>query len=623
MIVPASGAQPAPAAQRLTAKLEHVSVSVDPAEAGTPVPQDFLGLSFEVAALPQLAGYASHGDLVTLLRSLGVGVLRFGGVTADEQIAWRDERTPRPSWALGVLEAGSLWELGSLAQASGWHVLLTLGMGHYAPQAAAREAAVAKAALGSSLEAIELGNEPDAYAAHGLRAQPWTFVQYSEQVSAYRAAIEALAAGIPLAGPDTSGSSAYESWGPGEAVDQRPALLTGHHYPMGCKEQPAPSIARLLSPQIRKLEKRSLHRYLLVADEAGIPFRMDEANTVSCGGVPGISDTFASALWALAYVTRAMSMGAAGINLESNPNNCVGYTLLCALTPEAAADGELGAQPEWYALLLAKALLGERPLPTSISRAPTGEPRRQRVPRPRWDAALRDRRRRPAGRAPRGRLVARGRWLSWGEHPVVDGAIATGALGGAAGWSGGGGRRPVERARGAAARRQSRRCDHGRCSAEQRRIADGVAGGERHHDHHRRQLEPMTGVFVTGGSGFIGGQLIERLRGEGHLVRALARSDAAAEGVGARGAEPVTGELADVAAMRAGADGCQLAFHAAATLGDWGRREEFERGNVEGTETLCTRAGRRRAALRPRRHRGGADGWQAPGAGRRDGAAAP
>ncbi len=107
----------------------------------------------------------------------------------------------------------------------------------------------------------------------------------------------------------------------------------------------------------------------------------------------------------------------------------------------------------------------------------------------------------------------------------------------------------------------------------------------------------MTGVFVTGGSGFIGGQLIERLRGEGHLVRALARSAAAAESVGARGAEPVTGELADVAAIRAGADGCQLAFHAAATLGDWGRREDFERGNVEGTRNVlhaCREAGVRR-----------------------------
>jgi len=346
-----------------------LSVAVQPGEPGPAVPRNFLGLSFEVAALAQLASYWSHGNLVTFLRSLGVGALRFGGVTADEQIAWRDERTPRPSWALGVLEGGSLQELGSLAAESGWRVLLTLGLGHYDPEAAAREAAVAKAALGESLEAIEIGNEPNSYGAHGLRPLPWTFVQYDEQISAYREAIEALAPGIPLAGPDSSGSSAYQSWGWAEAVDQHPALLTGHHYPLGCKEQPAPSIPRLLSPRIRALEEGSLHTYLFIAQQAGVPFRMDESNTVSCGGVPGISDTFASALWAVAYVTRAMSMGAAGINLEGNPNNCVGYTPLCAPTPEAAAAGELQAQPEWYALLLVKALIGERPLPVSM-RAP-------------------------------------------------------------------------------------------------------------------------------------------------------------------------------------------------------------------------------------------------------------
>jgi len=107
----------------------------------------------------------------------------------------------------------------------------------------------------------------------------------------------------------------------------------------------------------------------------------------------------------------------------------------------------------------------------------------------------------------------------------------------------------------------------------------------------------MAEVFVTGGSGFIGARLIERLRADGHTVRALARSSAAAERVRAAGAEPVSGELADTAAMRAGADGCELAFHAAATLGDWGSREDFERGNVQGTENAlkaCAEAGVRR-----------------------------
>jgi nucleoside-diphosphate-sugar epimerase len=107
----------------------------------------------------------------------------------------------------------------------------------------------------------------------------------------------------------------------------------------------------------------------------------------------------------------------------------------------------------------------------------------------------------------------------------------------------------------------------------------------------------MTGVFVTGGSGFIGGRLIERLRADGHDVRALARSSTAAERVRSLGAEPVEGDLADAAAMSAGAQGAELAFHAAATLGDWGRREDFERGNVQGTSNAlraCAEAGVRR-----------------------------
>ena len=84
----------------------------------------------------------------------------------------------------------------------------------------------------------------------------------------------------------------------------------------------------------------------------------------------------------------------------------------------------------------------------------------------------------------------------------------------------------------------------------------------------------MAQVFVTGGSGFIGGRLIERLIADGHSVRALARSQAAAERVREHGAEPVRGELGDGASLRAGAEGCGLAFHAAATLGDWGRRDQ-------------------------------------------------
>src|SRR5271166_483084 len=107
----------------------------------------------------------------------------------------------------------------------------------------------------------------------------------------------------------------------------------------------------------------------------------------------------------------------------------------------------------------------------------------------------------------------------------------------------------------------------------------------------------MATIFITGGSGFIGGRLIERLVAAGHSIRALARSDQAAARVADRGAEPVMGDLSDVSAMRAGAAGCELAYHAAAKLGDWGTREEFERENVHGTQnalSACAEAGVRR-----------------------------
>ena len=107
----------------------------------------------------------------------------------------------------------------------------------------------------------------------------------------------------------------------------------------------------------------------------------------------------------------------------------------------------------------------------------------------------------------------------------------------------------------------------------------------------------MPTAFVTGGSGFIGGALIRRLTREGWTVRALARSESSERKVREAGAEPVRGDVEDAASMRAGAEGCEYAFHAAAMVGDWGTRDEFERLNVAGTQNAlnaCAQAGVRR-----------------------------
>src|SRR4051812_38112289 len=97
-------------------------------------------------------------------------------------------------------------------------------------------------------------------------------------------------------------------------------------------------------------------------------------------------------------------------------------------------------------------------------------------------------------------------------------------------------------------------------------------------------------AFVTGGSGFVGRNLIAALRESGAQVRALARSAAAMQAVERAGAEPVAGDLDDEAAMRAGMAGCDVVFHAAAQVGDWGNFADFYRANVAGTEHVLAAA---------------------------------
>jgi len=104
-------------------------------------------------------------------------------------------------------------------------------------------------------------------------------------------------------------------------------------------------------------------------------------------------------------------------------------------------------------------------------------------------------------------------------------------------------------------------------------------------------------IFITGGSGFLGRQLIADLVADGHRVRALARSEQSAATVKALGAEAVIGDLDDLDAMRSGMAGCSAAIHGAAKVGEWGRWEDFLRDTVEGTENVVAAA---RAAKLPR-----------------------
>ena len=268
--------------------------------------QRFLGLSFEAAALDQLAQYADRGDLVEPAALAGArrAALRRHHRRSERRLD--RPSTPRARRGRRARSAPRRCDaIGALARRSGWKVLLTVGLAHYEPRAAAREVAAAHRALGPYLAAVEIGNEPNAYGSHGFRALPWIAQGYEEEVSEYREAIAALTPGVPIAGPDVSGSGVFPEWGEEEA-------LVAAAGPADRAPLPARMRADARRPRSKRCSapppadaRRTRWRPTCGVARTGIPLRIDEANSVSCGGVAGISDTFASALWATGYITQA------------------------------------------------------------------------------------------------------------------------------------------------------------------------------------------------------------------------------------------------------------------------------------------------------------------------------
>jgi len=91
-------------------------------------------------------------------------------------------------------------------------------------------------------------------------------------------------------------------------------------------------------------------------------------------------------------------------------------------------------------------------------------------------------------------------------------------------------------------------------------------------------------ALVTGGGGFLGGAIVDRLLARGVEVRSLARGVYPA--LEAKGVEAVRGDLADRETVRSAAGGCDVVFHVAAKPGVWGPYDDFHRPNTVGTENV-------------------------------------
>jgi nucleoside-diphosphate-sugar epimerase len=99
-------------------------------------------------------------------------------------------------------------------------------------------------------------------------------------------------------------------------------------------------------------------------------------------------------------------------------------------------------------------------------------------------------------------------------------------------------------------------------------------------------------AVVTGGTGFIGGRLVEELVSNGYEVRCLVRDTSDVKMLKELGAELLHGDLGNRDSLERLPEGGDVVFHVAAHVTDWGPRDVFRRYNVDATQTLL------RASLR-------------------------
>ena len=368
-----------------------VTITIDTGHPGPVVPADFAGLSFERGPLNRgnagVAGYLfnpGNNSLITLFRNLGLGSLRIGGGTVDQQI-------PAGTGGDGFTGIDNLF---AFAAEAGVQVIYTLRMLNPAaqpvsdlPSVNARVARHIWDRYRDSVASFAIGNEPDWHSFHTCAGQPLDPAIFEEVAgvpgSAYPSylahwrslagPVGTAAQGAPLSAPDLGAytTKTYTpdpdngvSWAVRFARDERDsgrvAEVTQHYYVGDSPGQTTAqqAISNMLSREwvtgtaigtqpegTTYIPYPWLYEHNLApVAAAGLRFRLTESNDY-LGGVSGASNAFASALWALDHLHWWAAHGAAGVNFHNKQ-----WLLTGTIVRDPAGGGGYAINPKGYGI---------------------------------------------------------------------------------------------------------------------------------------------------------------------------------------------------------------------------------------------------------------------------------
>lgn len=205
----------------------------------------------------------------------------------------------------------------------------------------------------SIIESIEIGNEVDLFSENGIRNSTYNYEQYQPEFDLYQAALKNEAA-VPY--PRIQGAvyccsrsdfdSSLQSYVKKYTSSGNKVLssVSYHHYPLSvCNGKKPATISELMADS----SSTSTLFPELIADVAGsgIPLYVGEGNSVSCGGQAGVSDAFASALWAIDAMFNFASYGI----LRWNFHGCPGGPYCAIAYADTSIDDPL-VNPLYYGL---------------------------------------------------------------------------------------------------------------------------------------------------------------------------------------------------------------------------------------------------------------------------------
>ena len=290
---------------------------------GAPVPRSFAGLSMEWRSVPDYIGTGGFVNPIfaTLVQTLsragnGPPTLRFGGESTDHTW-WNPVGAPPPPGITNDITPPWLAHLAAWVRTAKTPLVLGLNMGMKDPAQAAAMAAAARSSLPpGSIRAFELGNEPDLYptprtysVGRNVRARSqkrptgYGYPEYRREVSEHVAAIRPAAPDVGLAG----GGFASGAWDDLQddvlAREWAVKLWSAHAYPLQTcdpdvrRRGGARYIPKLLAGGAYTAIIDRMRHLTAVATSHGAKVLLSETNSAICGGLRGVSDTFASALW--------------------------------------------------------------------------------------------------------------------------------------------------------------------------------------------------------------------------------------------------------------------------------------------------------------------------------------